>query len=59
MSHTPKKTGQKLLVQNGISLRRNGILPAGKEMPEGLKKYATDGFSISERLDILLQRMKQ
>ncbi|HDL5187674.1 TPA: hypothetical protein PXA68_002017 [Mannheimia haemolytica] len=54
-----EKDGAKALGAKWDKFKKKWYLPAGKEMPEGLKKYATDGFSISERLDILLQRMKQ
>lgn len=54
-----EKDGAKALGAKWDKFKKKWYLPVGKEMPEGLKKYAADGFSISERLDILLQRMKQ
>ncbi|MDD0824651.1 DUF5710 domain-containing protein [Mannheimia sp. AT1] len=54
-----EKNGAKALGAKWDKFKKKWYLPAGKEVPEGLKKYATDGFSISERLGILLQRMKQ
>lgn len=54
-----EKDGAKALGAKWDKFKKKWYLPAGKEMPEGLKKYATDSISISERLDVLLQRMKQ
>lgn len=54
-----EKDGAKALGAKWDKFKKKWYLPAGKEMPEGLKKYATDSVSISERLDVLLQRMKQ
>lgn len=54
-----EKNGAKALGAKWDKFKKKWYFPAGKEMPEGLKKYATDSISISERLDVLLQRMKQ
>ncbi|MDG6346382.1 DUF5710 domain-containing protein [Glaesserella parasuis] len=38
--------------------KKKWYMPAGKELPDGLKKYATDSaLSHSERIDALYQRV--
>lgn len=51
-----EKDGAKALGAKWDRFKKKWYLPAGKEMPEGLKKYATDGLSLVERVEQLYQK---
>lgn len=53
-----EKDGAKALGAKWDKFKKKWYLPAGKEMPEGLKKYSTDSISISERINALWQRIQ-